>query len=666
MRTRALSLLLAALCLSVTAALAQDSNLSAGTIATSIDAGASIYGLPSGNGSISPAEQALGNAINQEISAADQSISTFAQSSPASGALVDAVEERAGQSFDPRADAISDAVNQYGQDSNSPSFDPRADAISHAIEQYGQETASAAAPDPRAQAISDAVAQYGQDSDSAPSAGFDPRADAISNAIAQYGRTPVDPRAQAISDAVAQYGQEQGPLGQTAAGQQRIQQAIERGVNSAVDGSSIQRKAIVKQRIQQLVQIEVPSTNLPINGYWRVKPFSMASSGHCRRDNGDNGGPDGNSTGENLDPGRPLCGYANAPDLPFLVWDGQSLPYLPGTGSIYSPAPSVTNELLHDHSGASIGSVRVTTTREYRVVSPSEIHVHLLIQEDGGCSLSADYVLELVTPDDSICRADETLSTPEPTPTPPPETQGPFKVGMPFYNDEADCDDSNRPPAFDQLYLRAQPDGGMLVDYGSGQQMTFADGWNTFDYDSGNLSGARLSFSVTTFGGGGSIFWSKRNSDGKLCVASFDLVDPAQEALTPTPAPDGSADGVGTTAGESGDSGANGFVLPTGHFTVTWAEYPGLACPAALASSLPKFPEAEISASGAAYQLVGGGVTYALQNQGGSYLSMVFADNASTIMAFNGLDGDGSLIGSFVYAAADGTNCMNALTLTPA
>jgi hypothetical protein len=56
--------------------------------------------------------------------------------------------------------------------------------------------------DPRAEAISNAVAQYGKDL--APS---DPRADAISNAVAQYGKEPPrDPRAEIISNAVRQYG----------------------------------------------------------------------------------------------------------------------------------------------------------------------------------------------------------------------------------------------------------------------------------------------------------------------------------------------------------------------------------------------------------------------------------------------------------------------------
>ena len=72
--------------------------------------------------------------------------------------------------------------------------------------QYGIETPGTEPPkppfDPRADAISKAVAQYGTEP-------FDPRADAISKAVAQYGKEePMDPRAQIISDAVAQYGRE--------------------------------------------------------------------------------------------------------------------------------------------------------------------------------------------------------------------------------------------------------------------------------------------------------------------------------------------------------------------------------------------------------------------------------------------------------------------------
>ena len=68
-------------------------------------------------------------------------------------------------------------IETPGQQPPSPPFDPRADAISRAVEQYGKEP-------------------------------FDPRADAISKAVEQYGKETMDPRAQIISDAVAQYGRE--------------------------------------------------------------------------------------------------------------------------------------------------------------------------------------------------------------------------------------------------------------------------------------------------------------------------------------------------------------------------------------------------------------------------------------------------------------------------
>jgi hypothetical protein len=57
---------------------------------------------------------------------------------------------------DPRAEAISRAVEQYGQELPPVPVDPRAEAISKAVEQYGREIA-----DPRARIISDAVRQYG-------------------------------------------------------------------------------------------------------------------------------------------------------------------------------------------------------------------------------------------------------------------------------------------------------------------------------------------------------------------------------------------------------------------------------------------------------------------------------------------------------------------------
>jgi hypothetical protein len=98
-------------------------------------------------------------------------------------------------------------------------IDPRADAISKAVEQYGEPIETF---DPRAQAISDAVAQYGI-------LPVDPRAEAISKAVAQYyADNPVDPRVQAISDAVAQYPQSVADYYR-----QKFNRAVNRCVNAA-------------------------------------------------------------------------------------------------------------------------------------------------------------------------------------------------------------------------------------------------------------------------------------------------------------------------------------------------------------------------------------------------------------------------------------------------
>ncbi len=97
--------------------------------------------------------------------------------------------------------------------------DPRADAISKAVAQYGEPVA---ALDPRAQAIADAVAQYGI-------IPVDPRADAISKAVAQYyANDPVDPRVEAVADAVAQY-----PQSVVNYYQQKFNRAVNRCVNAA-------------------------------------------------------------------------------------------------------------------------------------------------------------------------------------------------------------------------------------------------------------------------------------------------------------------------------------------------------------------------------------------------------------------------------------------------
>lgn len=638
------------------------------SLATLIDQRAAANSLPSGDQKISPAEQAIASAISDDVSSFDQSIQNFEQASPANSTWVNSAEQAVQQfnqsvSSDPTAQAISDAVAQYGQtiqtvQAQAPG-DPSAQAISDAIEQYGNEPVI----DPRGQAISDAVAQYGNNSSSV----VDPRAQAISDAVAQYGKQATDPRAQAIADAVAQYGQEiaqtQGKDSLSAADQQRVTETVRESADQYIDQAGVKRPGITKRHINHLVQIMVPNAMLPINGYWHVVPYSMTTSGHCINTYGDNGGMGGT---DNQDQGQPLCGYAKEGVLPFIVWQETDIPYLPGSSSIYSQMPREDFQLVRTSGGASTGTVKTTTTMEYEVVAPDEIHVHLLIQEDGGCSMSADYTIKLVTADESVCPPLENVSTPEPmTPEPPVIVQeGPYRVGLPIINDKTQCTATNTPPEFDTVRLIQQDDQSIVVDYGTGKQTLFFEGNGIYEFDTGMDAAIRQDVTLTLkTDGSGTLTWSNNAKDGNICFESRNLTLPgsASSDLTPTPAPEISS---GTETSGSETSASAGSIA--GDYTVTWTDYPGMACPADLQDKLPKFPEATITGSASAYILSGGGTDYPLTLAGANYTYTNFAaDNSATIIALVGGQSNGHLVGSYTFASADGATCMSQIDFAP-
>jgi hypothetical protein len=516
------------------------------------------------------------------------------------------------------------------------------------VAQYGNDPVI----DPNGQAISD-----GYDTS------MDPRAEAISRAVEQYGQQILDPRAEAISHAVAQYVADNG--GDSHETQQRVTNSVREGASEYIDQAGVKRPGITKRHVNRMIQIMVPNAMLPINGYWRILPFSVTTSGNCIDTYGDNDGPPVN--GGDDDPGQPLCGYAEAGELPFIVWNGNLLPYLPGSSSIYSEMPLEQVVVTHDRGGASTGSLLVTTTTEYEVVAPDRIQVHLLIQEEGGCSMSADYIIELVTADESVCPPMSSVSTPEPTPEPPEVVEGPYTVGLPFYTDEAQCNDVNTPPQLgDELRLLEQPDGSIIIDYGTGTQQVYG-GNGYYEFDTGMSVSMRQLVTLVLFddGSGGSVAFSNNAKDGNICYISHDLSLPGFEPDEPvsTPVPDDPSSG---TSGDIPPAPA----LTTGNYTVTWSAFPGLECSSALDAMLPKFTEATITANGAGYTLTAGGVTYDLTETSGQYMSIVFEpDNSGVTLSMY----DGALAalpaghwgGSYTYFAADSSMCMNQLDFTP-
>ncbi|MBZ0290506.1 MAG: hypothetical protein K8I30_22980, partial [Anaerolineae bacterium] len=276
----------------------------------------------------------------------------------------------------------------------------------------------------------------------------------------------------ALERGIAEYARENGLDGY------EVANSVRNGTRRAIDGSNLPYKGMTKWHIinliNQAVVFEVPSQVLPINGYWRVRPFTMTVTGECQHYDCDGCG--GATAGElEDDPGQPLCGYANTGGLPFITWQGAAHPYLPGTGSIYSQEPDEWTESRVDANGATTGSVKMTRTTEYRVVAPDLIVVTLVIQEEGGCTMSAEFEIELVTPDESVCPPlselpSDLLTTPAPESTPMPlvEAEGPFRAGLPLILDENQCTADNTPPQLTEVFLRSQDDGSKLIDYGTG------------------------------------------------------------------------------------------------------------------------------------------------------------------------------------------------------
>ena len=147
-----------------------------------------------------------------------------------------------------------------------------------------------------------------------------------------------------------------------------------------------------------------------VNGLWVIRPeqSSFSSSGRCQIPGGDNGGMGGEAQGEEL-PTLPICMTA---DSQWLQVDS-SAPYPEQMQGVYSQS-EMTRELLTEN-GETSGSVNVTITRAYSVVSPTRIEFTYTRQEQGGCTTSSTIVYELVEPNELVCNG--VIVTPEMTPT---------------------------------------------------------------------------------------------------------------------------------------------------------------------------------------------------------------------------------------------------------
>lgn len=377
--------------------------------------------------------------------------------------------------------------------------------------------------------------------------------------------------------------------------QRQFYEALADGTSDYINDRIQRYRNVTKRVMRRYIQVMTASQELPISGYWRPESeIEYSRSGTCQVYVCDGCGGGVVPQPEEEDPGEPLCGFPAEP--PFLVWRGAEHPYLPGTSSIYSAAPDINIEIARDSNGATIRNMRTEHTTEYEVVAPDRIIVRDTFREIGGCTLTAEYALVLVRQDETVCTIielpEEPVSTPEPETTPVPGETNRMRVGQPIYNDPAECDSENTPPAMEEVSFVAQADGSILLDYGTGQLTLYGQGFGSYEYNTGTGRGLRQVVYLNLFGGGtqGSLSWSI-TTNGKQCFASHDLSLPgAQPDVVVTPAPD-----ENNQSSENGNvSNEDVFDLLPGRYRAEWTELPGL-CNPDLQPLAPNFSEVTLT-----------------------------------------------------------------------
>lgn len=468
---------------------------------------------------------------------------------------------------------------------------------------------------------------------------------------------------------VERYGKEVNRInGEFAWNEQKRRQFSE----ALADGTSdyiqnrIDRYRNVTQRVmRRYIQIMNATQDLPIAGYWRVEnEVEYQRSGTCEVYVCDGCGGGVIPQPEEEDPGEPLCGYEGDPS--FLVWRGAEHPYVEGTSSIYSAATSVDIEIARDSNGATIRNMRTEHSTEYEVVAPDRIIVRDTFREIGGCTLTAEYALVLVRQDETVCNIielppDEGQATPEPTPVPGEPRQ--LRVGQPLYTDPAECDATTTPPPLGEVTLTAQPDGSMLMDYGTGQVTLYSYGSGNYEFNTGTGVQLRqiISLSLRDNGTRGYLSWSNW-SGGKNCYASLDLTLPGAEpdpVSTPAPTADSSS-------GNDSTSPEQTAALLPGLYHAEWINLPGL-CHAALQPTAPQFAEVALALPDAqTLQADYEGGQYTLINGApGMFFALTDSETISGAASITVMDAQSASFGWTVADKGDASkSCVVMATLT--
>lgn len=578
-------------------AAASDHRQEINSLAMAIDNRASMNGLPSGDGSVSPAEYAISEVIWNDINSFNTDLESFEQASPINAASVESVEititDYYVKVFDPssRPDAEMDMAQNLNQLTQEIT-----DYIH--LEQITQELTNEMIEYKTWQEIIEATEQYLAENPPADTQSLEQLTQEITNAIYMEQLTEEITNEvinqqiwQEIIDATEQYLAENAP-----ATPEQVGQTVKDGTSDYIKNDpKIKRKNINRKRAENRIEFYVPSQMLPINGRWRVQPYRTNVIGDCFNTDAWAHGDGGGSDVEEL--GDPLCGYENLGGLPFITWQGSIHMYLPGTSSIYSDYPSTGYLATRSEANGPLDSSRkYVTTVEYEVVAPDRILVHYLARFDGGCAIEATYEIVLVKADESVCPAQSsyvpTKGNTEPgqiTPVKdddelpieePPVFEGPYTVGMPF-GTAPQCEF----PTMTEVRLLDQGNGVLVMDYGTGQKTLYRDSTGyTYDSGFGPTGWENLSLFFNS-NGNGYLTWNKTDATGQMCSVSQDLYLPGQvPADTPT-----------TDSTTSSDAGpVAGGTLADGEYAVEWSIMEA-TCPADLQAVMPSFTNVTVT-----------------------------------------------------------------------
>lgn len=395
-----------------------------------------------------------------------------------------------------------------------------------------------------------------------------------------------------------------------------------------------------------------PGTGI-VNGLWVLDPNSSTydSSGKCNIPGGDNGGMGGDYQPDEL-PKIPVC---MSGDQQWLKVDASG-PYPLVVPSIYSES-EMTRELL-ETNGETTGSINVNITRQYRVISPSEIEYSYISHEEGGCTTTSTIRYKLVEANNLVCSG--VVMTPEYTPVPtamptakPGETQQPpitpeppiqigdYVIQLPPV--DATCTADQMPPSSD---VQLEYDNNQNIKIGFAG-LTFTLYWNGSDYYQYH-KGAQFMVSVNTYPGGASLSWSKQG-----CFINSPLSRAGQPTATPVPV-EPTREASTDAAGMAGSS-----------FSVTW-DAPVTMCPDENKLMLPDLSTGVLTANAdGTFTFSVGGKDYALTNQNGIYgFTDMHDDGTMTAINMNGFYEEKGQ-GSYTAIGTDGKYCTALLTFTP-